>query len=71
MSIWTGDYFKSTIHRVVNTTNRDRYSAPFFLEPNLDTVLKKGELAPKTPDRNAEGILEDFYNAAGLLKTKS
>jgi isopenicillin N synthase-like dioxygenase/RNA:NAD 2'-phosphotransferase (TPT1/KptA family) len=71
MSIWTGNYFKSTIHRVVNTTKRDRYSSPYFLEPNLDTILKKGELAPRSPEKKAEAILEEFYSAAGLLKTRT
>jgi isopenicillin N synthase-like dioxygenase len=71
MSIWTCDYFKSTIHRVVNIANRDRFSSPYFLEPNLDTLIKKGDLEPRRPDRTAEEILEEFYCAAGLLKPES
>lgn len=44
--------FKSTKHRVVNKTGRERYSIPFFYEPNSFTVveplkcyMKEGETA--------------------------
>jgi len=65
---WTGNYFKSTIHRVVNSSNRDRYSAPYFLEPNLSSTITKGALEPKVPDKTAEEILAEYYVASGLLK---
>jgi isopenicillin N synthase-like dioxygenase len=31
---WTNGLFKSTRHRVVNLTGKERYSVPFFYEPN-------------------------------------
>lgn len=40
MSRWTNGAYKSTLHRVKVTPNTDRYSMPFFLEPNPDTELK-------------------------------
>ena len=39
MHRWTQGVFKSTIHRVVNTANVDRYSCPFFFNPNIDAQI--------------------------------
>jgi isopenicillin N synthase-like dioxygenase len=36
---WSNNYFLATPHRVINTSSALRYSAPFFLEPNLSTVV--------------------------------
>jgi isopenicillin N synthase-like dioxygenase len=37
LALWTNNYFKATPHRVINSNQVDRYSIPFFYEPNLDT----------------------------------
>lgn len=39
---WTNDAFRSTVHRVVNKVGKERYSAPFFYEPNFDTEVRLG-----------------------------
>lgn len=36
MQKWTAGYYRSARHRVVNHNVRSRYSAPFFLNGNLD-----------------------------------
>jgi isopenicillin N synthase-like dioxygenase len=36
---WTNDEYKSTRHRVVTAPGaKERFSVPFFFEPNFDTV---------------------------------
>jgi len=75
---WTGHRFKSTIHRVVNVSKKDRYSVPYFLEPNMETLIIPGDLC-NNPSQSeaahietesvetAEEILSRFYSSAGLL----
>lgn len=40
MQRWTNDFFKSTIHRVINTSRNHRYSIPFFYGPNYFTLVQ-------------------------------
>ena len=37
---WTNGQYRSTLHRVLNTTGRPRYSMPVFYEPNFDCVVE-------------------------------
>jgi len=39
MARWSNDLFASTIHRAINITGKPRYSIPFFLGANYDTVI--------------------------------
>jgi isopenicillin N synthase-like dioxygenase len=64
---WTNDTYRSTLHRVVNTSGRDRYSVPFFYTGAADyrvtclpSCLTPGE-APKYPSTTAAGHLEEMY----------
>ncbi|CAM9516094.1 unnamed protein product, partial [Chrysoparadoxa australica] len=36
---WTNGVLRSTLHRVCNKTGCERLSAPFFLDPNFDTIV--------------------------------
>jgi len=50
---WTNNTFKSTIHRVLTPPhNRHRFSAPFFFDPNFDTVIECLESC-KDPEKGA------------------
>lgn len=37
---WTNDRYVSTPHRVANPETRDRYSVPFFVNPDADAVVE-------------------------------
>ena len=36
----TNGLYKSTIHRVVNCTGKERYSVPFFFSFNYDEIVE-------------------------------
>jgi isopenicillin N synthase-like dioxygenase len=36
----SNDLFKSTVHRVINKTGRERYSIPLFFEPDVRAVIE-------------------------------
>jgi isopenicillin N synthase-like dioxygenase len=64
---WTNDLYKSTLHRVVNASGRERYSVPFFYDGNPDyvvecipTCLKPGEV-PKYKPITTEGHIVEMY----------
>lgn len=51
MQKWTVGYYRSALHRVVNSSTKARYSAPFFINENLDLechalcILYQSEIA--------------------------
>lgn len=40
MEHWTGGVFKSTPHRVINKTGKERYSFPYFATPRFNTRVE-------------------------------
>ncbi|WP_323750259.1 isopenicillin N synthase family dioxygenase [Marinobacter sp.] len=64
---WTNDRYRSTLHRVVNTSGAERYSVPFFFSGNPDhtvsclpTCLSEGE-QPHYPSTTVEAHLMEMY----------
>lgn len=37
---WTNGVYKSTVHRVVNRTDKERFSVPLFFSINYDEIVE-------------------------------
>ena len=69
---WTNDRYRSTLHRVVNVSGRDRYSMPFFFEGNpghpvtvLPGCVPAGQApryAPTTVSEHLAGMYRQTYS---------
>lgn len=64
---WTNDRYRSTLHRVVNFSGRERYSIPFFYSGRLSHEVAalpgcfaEGEI-PKYPPTTVEAHMRDMY----------
>lgn len=67
MARWTNDRYRSTMHRVVNLSGRERYSIPFFYSGNpnhpvaaIPTCLAADE-TPKYPPTTVEAHMREMY----------
>jgi len=70
LQYWSGRRWRSTVHRVVNDTPQDRYSIPFFYNPNRDTEitpLDKGRSIFDGPAKTCEGILAARYRRSQIF----
>jgi isopenicillin N synthase-like dioxygenase len=60
---WSNHRYVSTPHRVVNRTERDRYSVAYFADPNLDVVVDvlPSMLAPGEAPRYAPTRYDEYF----------
>jgi isopenicillin N synthase-like dioxygenase len=70
MERWTNGVFTSTLHRVINISGRERYSVPYFFDPDFDTpveclatCLGVGEVPKYAPTTAGQHLL-DMINAS-------
>ncbi len=77
MARWTNGLFASTVHRVINTSGRDRYSIPFFFDPDHDapvaalpTCTSPGNAARFAPTTALEH-LQEMIDASFTYRTGS
>jgi isopenicillin N synthase-like dioxygenase len=70
LSMWSNGRYASTVHRVVNMTGKERYSIPFFLNPNVGTTVeclptcqRKGE-SPRHKSESSHEILSRRYRGS-------
>ncbi len=72
---WSNGRLKSTPHRVINRSGRERYSCPFFYDPHVDTEIAPlaACISADRPARYEPLIFGDFLRAeleAGYDKHK-
>ena len=66
MARWTNDRFRSTLHRVINVSGRERFSVPFFLTGRADhevtcLVDEAPRYAGTTPLAHLQEMLEASF----------
>lgn len=54
LELWSGGYFVSTPHKVINRSGAERYSFPYFSVPRFDTVV--APLCPPQPGFARNGV---------------
>ncbi|MGY1741372.1 MULTISPECIES: isopenicillin N synthase family dioxygenase [unclassified Blastococcus] len=75
MARWTNDLYRSTLHRVVNTSGRERYSMPLFFSGRPDHPVSclptchvpgvPDRYPPTTPAEHTRERQRETYGAAG------
>jgi isopenicillin N synthase-like dioxygenase len=76
-AMWTNGLYKSTEHRVFNSSSRARYSAPFFCNCDFDAIVEPAAIAAAAAASSieenpaAEGAAVDVLAGDGGAKYTS
>ena len=63
---WTGGVYRARRHRVADTGEQERYSIPFFLDPNVDAII---DVVPTCRDRT-QGYAPAPISAGAYLQSR-
>lgn len=69
---WSNDTFRSTPHRVINRSGTERFSVPFFFEPNMHAMIEPlascidDEAAKHDPVMYGDYLMERIQGNYGL-----
>ena len=61
LSRWTDGVYSSTVHRVVNNTGSERYSMPFFFNPDVNTPIASISKSNVFPPITSDALLLERY----------
>ncbi len=53
---WTAGLYRARRHRVAGSTDRDRYSIPYFLDPNVDAMVETVPTCAHLPGADAAPV---------------
>ncbi len=70
LQMWTNGRYKSSLHRVINKGEKDRYSVPFFFDGNVNCVLKPLDGSAGKSLTVEEHMRERFATTYGSGKEK-
>jgi isopenicillin N synthase-like dioxygenase len=56
LSRWTNNAFQSTLHRVINRKNVERYSMAIAWDPNFETLVDPAEVFPESESVHYEPV---------------